>query len=414
MLTKDLVRFSLKGKAVQPDFIDPANEALRHLAENLLEVFRQSVGKSRSQLEEESKLIADGGQASGILARGLEKLLFDRVDFETGTDEDLMAWRHRVFLQTSARLSQACYPTVDAFRKAVAEEQEASADEISTRLYSDLPENQPVVRFRSFSAERLLHRYNVALVQWLLLHTHALTVVVPYQDTKAWRQFFRHLRFHQLLANIKKKRGGLIEVTVDGPMSLFQQTKKYGLSLASFFPAVLHFPEWTMRAEVHLRQRKPKSLTLDHHMGLRPYSNHFSAHIPEEVRLFQSLFDEQSSGWTLAPAEDFVALPGDAYGFPDFTFTHASASEKTLALELFHGWHEGPLRHRLQQLESDSSYVESPPLLLGVDRKLTKDEALKAALEASPYFQRWGFLFRDMPSPKPLLKLLNAVEEIDR
>ncbi len=405
MLTKDLVRFKLKGNQVKPDFIDPEDANLRQLAGNLLGVFRVAEGKTRSQLEEESKLLIDAAPVSGILARGFEKLLFDRVEFETAANEDLMAWRHELFLQTSGLLSRERFEDPESYRLAVAESRNQPAEALSKHLFSDLPENQPVVRFRSFSPERLIHRYNCALVQWLLLHSNALTITTRQQETKAWRQFFRHLRFHQLLAEIGRTKSGAFKITVDGPLSLFQQTKKYGLSLAAFFPAVLHLQQWKLEAEIHLRNRKPKRLVLDQDGGLRPYSGHFLAHIPEEIRYFAQLFEKQETEWALAPAGEFILLPGDAYGFPDFVLKHPSG--KQIALELFHPWHGAPLRHRLDQLEP---MPEDPSLLLGVDRKLAKDPAVASQLEGSRYFQEWGFLFRDMPSPKVVLEKLLRFE----
>ena len=404
MLTKDLVRFSLKGTAVKPDFIDPSNPALIGLAENLLAVFRESVGKTRSQVEEESKVIIDGAETSALFARGLEKLLMDRLEFETAADEDLIAWRHELFLKTSELLSQNEFPSLDAYHRALTQQQDKPIEALTDTLFSDLPENQRALHFKRFSADRLLHRYNIAQVQWLLLNAHALTISTKHQDTKAWRQFFRHLRFHQLLADISKNKAGTFKITVDGPMSLFQQTKKYGLSLAAFFPAVLHLSEWKLQADIHLRNRKPKRLVLDHTAGLRPYSNHFLAHVPEEIAMFQKLFQTEETDWTLTSPEDFIQLPGDAYGMADFGLKHASG--RALGLECFHTWHGGPLTHRLKQLEGND---EDPPLLLAVDRKLAKDPAIASRLEESPYFQKWGFLFRDMPSPKVVLKSLKSL-----
>ena len=120
--------------------------------------------------------------------------------------------------------------------------------------------------------------------------------------------------------------------------------------------------------------------------------------------MFQQLFHEQETDWSLAPSDDFIALPGDAYGFADFTLSHSSG--KVLGLELFHTWHGGPLTHRLHQL---ADLGMAPPLVIGVDRKLIKDPAIAAQLEASAYFQQWGFLFRDMPSPKAVLKIVEGL-----
>ena len=123
MLTKDLVRFNLKGTAVQPGFIDPEKPELLAVAENLLEIYRNAVGKTRSQLEEESKLIVDASSTSALFARGLEKLLMDRVEFETAADDDLIQWRHQLFLQSSTLLSEEIYDSVDDYHRALSEKQ---------------------------------------------------------------------------------------------------------------------------------------------------------------------------------------------------------------------------------------------------------------------------------------------------
>ena len=403
MLTRDLVRFNLQGAQVKPAFIDPADPALQQVAENLLVVFRSVVGKTRSRLEKESKLILETASTSSVFARGLEKLLFDRVEFNAAADEDLIAWRNQLFLQTSRLLSEDSFAKVETYHQAIAHQRGSPAGDLATRLFSDLPENQPATRFRSLSAERLLHRYNCALVQWLLLRTHALTIATRQHDAKTWRQLLRRLRFHQLLAEIHKDRSGHFKITVDGPMSLFQLSKRYGLSLAAFFPALLHLAEWKLTAEIHLKNRKPKRLILDHRSGLRPYSGQALAHIPEEIALFQRLFHGQETHWKLVPPDDFVLLPGDAYGFPDFIAVHPSGQR--VALELFHPWHGAPLSYRLRQLGS----LDQTPLLVGVDRKLARDPNIARQLDDSPYFQKWGFLFRDMPSPNVVLEKLSKL-----
>ncbi len=403
MLTKDLVRFSNKRNAIVPDFIDPDNSRLRQIAEQLLEVFRHAEGKTRSVLEEESKLVVDAAEASGVLVRGFEKLLFDRVEFDTRADEDLIAWRHQLFLKTNALLTHKAFATLDDYHTAVAKESGEGAGDLSNKLFSDLPENQPVTRFRPLSSERLLHRYNCALVQWLLLHCHSLIITAAPADAVIWRQLFRRLRFQQLLAEIRKKRDGRFEIRVDGPLSLFMQTKKYGMALANFFPAILHLKEWELRAKVELRNRKPKDLVLDASCALRSFSNAFLSHVPEEIRMFQELFEKKCATWKIETAAEFVLLGGDAYGFPDFQFQHPSGA--SIAMELFHPWHGAPLRQRLEQLATS----KEPSLLIGVAKKLTKDESVLTLLNQSDYFQAHGFTFRDMPNVSDVMPLLDRL-----
>ena len=404
MLTKDLVKFKLKGTALQPEFIDPSQSSLLQIAEQLIDIFRHAEGKTRSTLEKESKLVVDAAEIPGILARGFEKLLFDRIDFETDADKDLIAWRHDLFVKTSHTLTQCKFASLAEYHAHLEQFTDHSHETLAKRLFIDLPENQPITRFRPLSAERLLHRYNCALVQWLLLHSSALAIETKQTDTKAWRQFFRRLRFHQLLAEIRKRKRkrGIFQITVDGPLSLFMQTKKYGMNLANFFPAILHLDEWSLQAEVHLRNRKAKKLKLDSSCGIRPISTQFIAHIPAEITMFQELFAKDNLAWNIGPAEDFVLLEGDCYGFPDFTFTHELGA--SIDMELFHPWHGGHLLRRLDQLD----IRDDAPLLVGVAKKLLKDDGITARLEESPYYQKHGFTFREMPSPRVVLKLLDS------
>jgi len=101
-------------------------------------------------------------------------------------------------------------------------------------------------------------------------------------------------------------------------------------------------------------------------------------------------------------AGSFVPLPGDRYCFPDFVLQHQAGA--SVALELFHGWHAGPLRQRLQQLEE----VQGVPLLLGVSNSLSKNPELGVALETSSYFQTFGFSFRELPTVDKLTKVLQS------
>jgi hypothetical protein len=45
-----------------------------------------------------------------------------------------------------------------------------------------------------------------------------------------------------------------------------------------------------------------------------------------------------------------------------------------------------------------------------VARKLTKKPELAAALEESAYYQRWGFVFSDIPTAKQVLPLLENLD----
>jgi predicted nuclease of restriction endonuclease-like RecB superfamily len=95
-----------------------------------------------------------------------------------------------------------------------------------------------------------------------------------------------------------------------------------------------------------------------------------------------------------------VPLIGESLCFPDYLLTHNSG--KKVALELFHTWHAAPLRNRLQQLDEQNEF----PLLIGVNRSLLKNTELVEQIESSPYFSRFGFYFREVPTAAKIIPLL--------
>ena len=103
------------------------------------------------------------------------------------------------------------------------------------------------------TAEELLHRYNCAQVQGLLLRSESLMLTLPESGPAKLRQLLKYLRFNELLAKIvrdTKKNSKTLILKIDGPLSLFVQTQKYGLNLANFFAAVLLQPKWKIDAQM--------------------------------------------------------------------------------------------------------------------------------------------------------------------
>ncbi len=58
----------------------------------------------------------------------------------------------------------------------------------------------------------------------------------------------------------------------------------------------------------------------------------------------------------------------------------------------------------MEQLEAQNGV----PLLLGINRRLLKNEQLAEQLEASKYFSRYGFFFREAPTVANLYPVLDA------
>jgi len=438
MLTRELVRYQIENGHIVPQFVEPTDAALLALAEQLIAVFEDSLGKPRNAVLAESKEVIDAAPGIPVVKRGLEKLLLDRTEFDTAPNEELIAFREKLFTAASRMLSGEAFEDDAAYRRRVEEIARVESalpgpEGLRAKLYADLPSCQPVLAFKTLSPERLLHRYNCAQVQGLLLHCNTLTLRLADSMTAELRQLFKYLRFHQLLSTIQKESGtgtsrvgsgesrtgegtsrtgglsykkeeNLYRITVDGPLNLFYKTKRYGMNLANFFVAVLHQPEWELMAEIQLRHQPRYRLRLDASCGIEPISQQFLAYIPEDIQLFQTMLHNKTDAWCVTPGSHFLPLVGDFYCFPDYALVHQSGVEA--AIELFHPWHQGHLIARLNTL---AEHPVTTNLILGVSTELSKQPMISAALEASAYFSAFGFTFRSVPTMGALLPILESL-----
>lgn len=402
MLTKDLIRYKTSKGIITPSFIRVDNANLLKLASSLIALFTDSTGLSREELLDQSAQTREGSTVGNLVARGLEKLLLDRTEFDTVGDADLPSFRETVFKTSNKLLNSDTSLTYQVYRSELEKQLSQTAEEIQNQLFGDLPMHQKITRFKIITPEKLLHRYNCAQVQGLLIHSSELRITLPKSRTGSLRQLFKHLRFQQLLASIKRTDAGY-EITIDGPLNLFYQTKKYGLSLALFFPGILSQPAWKIEADIQMGRRKKGRLILNESSGLKPYNIRYLDYIPKEISLLKSTFEADNSDWKIRAAEDFFPLPGDKYCFPDFELIHSSG--EYFALELFHPWHSSQLKNRLDILEKG----ETSNLIIGVATKLAKDKQVDPLLKNSIWFEKNGFTFREIPSAKKLKKLLKDV-----
>lgn len=406
MLTKDLLRYKTKNGQISPQFVNPADNQLLAIAEQLIAVFEESLDKPRATLLESTKHIIDSTPGAPIVKRGLEKLLLDRTEFDTTPNEELIAFRQKLFMETSRLLSQEQFENYTDYQckvsRTIADESPIEETELRVKLYADLPSSQPALTFNTLSAEHLLHRYNTAQVQGLLLHSNTLTLKLTDSMTAELRQLFKYLRFNQLLSTIRKEEE-LYQISVDGPLNLFYKTKRYGMNLANFFVAVLHQPKWELTAEIQFRNNQRYRLSLDESCGIKPISQQFLAYIPEDIQLFQTMLRNKTDDWQIRPGSQFIPLPGDLYCFPDYQVVHKSGVET--AIELFHPWHQGHLIARLNTLAEQTEVS----LILGVSKELEKKPLIAEALAASAYYSQFGFTFRDVPTIRTLLPILNAL-----
>jgi predicted nuclease of restriction endonuclease-like RecB superfamily len=388
MLTKEHLSFRIRNGSAKPQFLDASDAKNLAVAEDLLAVFDGAEGMRLGDLEDAADEVAQGD-----LGKALSKLLLDACDTEED-DGQVAALRWEKLLEAEALRRER--PTSADFQQRMG----ATRD----RLYGDLPACRRVRSYKVMDAEGLLHRYNAAQVQGLLLRARRVVVRLRSAELTERRELFRQLRFHRLLGEVRplpatKTKAQGLEVELSGPLSLFDQAATYGLRLANFFPRVLLLSDWELEADVHIKNRE-LTLKLDASSGLKSHYKERRPYIPEELTALIDSFNERMAPeWRMTPGEDFVHLGQESYCFPDLTIR---GNEKIFHVELFHRWHAAGLAGRLQAL--DKHPVSA--LYLGVSKAVARDPELASALKASRHFAKSGFYFSEFPTTKALAELL--------
>lgn len=399
MLTKDLLRFRIAKGELKPSFIDPTQPRLRAIAEELLALYDVEMGASRTEIDEGVMGIVNSTRDIK-LAKGLNKLISDRCEFSHGGDYDHRAFRAELFAE-SAKLLKTPHKFSEyaaAIESTFAEHTDRLGD-----IYGDHPECELLTEMKPITPEQLLDRYNVALVQSLLIQCRSVEITLIEPDTAKLRRLFQYLKFFRLLADVKfnPARPYRLDLTIAGPGSVLENVNKYGLQLASFFPALIAMKTWQISAEIP-QERGAVPMVIDQESNLVSHYR-FSSYLPPEIKAFHDEFGAKCSDWIIEDQVNFLTLNDGTVIFPDFQFRHKSG--KTVSLELFHRWHESPLLTRIAQ----EPKLATVPLIIGVDRAVARKPHIAESLEPSLLYQTRGFQFNDFPAISVVKKVLDSM-----
>ena len=154
-------------------------------------------------------------------------------------------------------------------------------DVLLSSLFADLRDENRMLRFENLTTQRLIDRYNVALAQAVLLRSVRVEVEIRNEGPARYRQLFRRLKFHRLVYHVKGSMADGYMIKIDGPMSLFSATTKYGLQMALFLPALLHCDSFRLYAELRWGpRREPRSFHLDAGAGLVSHQLDSGLYVP--------------------------------------------------------------------------------------------------------------------------------------
>lgn len=423
MLTADLVEVRIQKGAVVPRWIDAADPDRLALAGRLIETFAAAAGRPRGELETELRELTGTGTAFRF-HRALAKLLTDRCTFETAAVAEPAAVREAVFAAAAtawrdgldagdggdgdggdgSRAEAAERRPFHLDRDAVLAEAGAALDlsaaDAEAALYADLKSEQVLTGWEPCEPAWLLNRYNVALAQGVLLRATALTLEIAGQDPRRYRALFRKIKFFQLLHRVEGDAGRGYAIRLDGPLSLFGASQRYGLQMASFLPTLLHFDRWRLTAEVLWGTRRVRrAFHLDSGAPLAPLGRLAGQWQPDEIAWLPERIAALGSAWEVTEGGELVDLGGQGVLVPDLAFRHRETGERAW-LEVLGYWNRGSVARRLELLRRHGP----KNLILAVSKSLAAGEEDElGGLPGEVY------VYRSTPSARRIVAALDAI-----
>jgi predicted nuclease of restriction endonuclease-like RecB superfamily len=394
---------------VEPLFIDADTQRYRETAAELIQIFDEHLGEPKGELEEmiDQLTVADTDYK---IVQGLAKLLKDECEFETVAPMEPSEIRQRLFEKANDSYPLVRQPTLGEDTQklevysAVADQLGLTLEECYRGMYADLEDNKRLVRFGhrvsdgysdsadastttrltgdseesyaddSITVEWLLTRYNLALAQAMLYDATRMRI-------RVWDHFstvFSYVKLFGLMHRIYPidSDGSRVadtnaadgyEAILDGPASLFSQSRKYGIRMANFLPALPLCDRWEMEADILAEESDTMSTTLsfklDETEGL---SSHYTARADFDSDVERTLarkWDRANTEWELVHEDDVLDLGAEVM-IPDFALEHPDG--RRAILEIVGFWTPEYLDEKLEKIRN----ADLDHLLVAVSERL--------------------------------------------
>jgi predicted nuclease of restriction endonuclease-like RecB superfamily len=402
MLTGTLVRVRQAKGRIIPLYLNRENPEWLEVAESLLLIFREGKGRTRGELEDDVHELVGEGLAT-LAHRGLAKVLEDRAEFEVVADVAPETVREAVFTAAAEKrkaLRSAGHRAPfrrDEVLGEVGQKLNLSPEKVAESLFADLQDENQLIEFKDLSAERLIDRYNVALAQAVLLRSVLVTIEVRGERPARYRQLFRQIKFHRLMAKVDGSMSEGYTIQIDGPLSLFSATNKYGLQMANFLPAVLLCQDYRLIAEILWGpKREPRSFQLEAKDGLVSHYQDRGTYTPPEFVAFIERFRQVAPSWEVSESTEIVELGREGVWVPDYRFVR-KGGDLDVFVEILGFWKKSSLERLLRLLPKHGP----PRYLLAISERLKVDEDALGEL-SGPVLR-----FKEIPNANELAGLLD-------
>ena len=384
MLTSDLLLTKISKGKIEPVYALLDEDTLE-IARSVVDVFQEHMGGTYGSLLEE---LEDIEEINYRLIRGLAQILERRCIIDTDSVIDPAAARRMVFEESRG------FITGEKERKnvldKVAKKLSLEPDSLEKALWADKEGNLVIKEFQPISPESLLRQYNLSLAQTLLFRATGMEIQI--EDN--YQPVFRKIKQLGLIYSIQDGK-----ISLEGPLSLFKLTEKYGSAFAKLLSIIMEATKWSLKANISKKTFQGKRIyefTLDH-----TKRSIFGEESETVDTGFDSVIEREFyqlgfNGWKVK--REPTVLEAGQYAFiPDFSLERNGIK---IYVEIIGFWTPEYLKHKIQKLKQLQG-TESMILLVNRNLACTGSE-----------FQADNLLFYDKKIPHlEIIKILRRYEE---
>src|SRR5687767_678031 len=403
MLTLQLLRVRTRNGVIFPLFC--TKEEQIEIAKKIIQEFEQTWNNKerKAVLEDRIAAIEESDAGSDYkLVRGFYALLERRCTFKSkdsnsdndggGTSNtstisiiDPPRIRKAVFEESSKRGFALTELERREIAGSVASKLHLSSQDVVLKaLWSDLDDNLILDHFDAIGPEALVGWYNLSLMQTLLFNCTKLDFYIS--GGLNWKRVLRSVKRLGLMYHLQQpqqQQENRIICSLEGPLSLFKLTDRYGTLLAKLLPSIIfssdkkresgsggewHLDAWIVRKtmdgrkiyEFKISKNEIPELLTDPYPSFPPssstekeaagssslYNDYYNFDSAVEEK-FAKRFEQAETGWRLAREPDPLVLSNGGAFIPDFIF---EKYDKKVYLEIVGFWTKEYLDRKLQKL----------------------------------------------------------------
>jgi predicted nuclease of restriction endonuclease-like RecB superfamily len=403
MLTLQLLRVRTRNGAIFPLFCTKEEDV--ELAKKIIQEFEQTWKnkEKKAVLEDRISAIEESDAGSDYkLVRGLYALLERRCTFksrDSNSDNDgETSSTSTITIVDPPRIRKAVFEESSKRGFALTElERMEIADSVASRLHlsshdvvlktmwSDLDDNLILDYFDAINPEALVGWYNLSLMQTLLFNCTKLDFYIS--GGLNWKRVLRTVKrlglMYYLQQPQQQQQENRIICSLEGPLSLFKLTDRYGTLLAKLLPSIIfssdkkressgdgewHLDAWIVRKTMDGRKIyefkiskneipelmtdpyssfPPSSITQKEVVGSSSHYNDYNIFDSAVEEKFAKRFEQAETGWRLTREPDPLVLSNGGAFIPDFMF---EKYDKKIYLEIVGFWTKEYLERKLQKL----------------------------------------------------------------